>query len=74
MMNCKQYVFSLTSGQLDEAPTRVRMEARVHRWMCPYCRAFTRNDAALTQILTQYGQAGRLLSEDAASDHSPDFK
>lgn len=62
MMNCKQYVFSLTSGQLDEAPTRVRMEARVHRWMCPYCRAFTRNDTALTAVLTQYRQQGQMLS------------
>lgn len=70
MMNCKQYVFSLTSGQLGEASARVRMEARVHRWMCPYCRAFTRNDEALTQVLTQYRQTGRPLSEGSSSDQA----
>lgn len=63
MMNCKQYVFSLTSGQLDEASTRVRLEARVHRWMCPYCRAFTRNDAVLSTVLDQYKQRGQMLSD-----------
>lgn len=63
MMSCRQYIFSLTSGLLDEASTRVRLEAKVHRWMCPYCRAFTRNDQALNQVLEQYRAQGQVLNQ-----------
>jgi len=51
MMQCRDYVFQLTSGQLDEASAGTRLEARVHRWICVRCRAFTHNDAVLTQVL-----------------------
>lgn len=79
MMTCRQYVFSLTSGLLDEASTRVRLEAKVHRWMCPYCRAFTKNDQALGQILAQYREQGQALnaipdSRDQASDQTDSTK
>lgn len=70
-MNCKQYVFALTSGQLEEASTIVRMDARVHRWMCPNCRAFTRNDAQITEALANYRAQGRILpSPDVDSSES----
>ncbi len=51
MMTCKQYVFQLGSGQLNEADTGTRLQARLHRLMCRHCRAFTRNDQALSAIL-----------------------
>lgn len=53
-MKCKEYVFKLTSGQLDDAPVGERMQANLHRMVCKYCRAFTRNDAKLDAVLEGY--------------------
>ena len=50
-MKCKEYVFKLTSGQLDDAPVDERVQAKLHWMMCKYCRAFTRNDAKLDAVL-----------------------
>lgn len=54
MMHCKEYTFLLTSGQLDTATGLPRFWAAQHRLMCPRCRAFTRNDRALDQVLAHY--------------------
>lgn len=51
---CRDYIFLLTSGQLDdEADVGWAMKLRVtqHRLSCWRCRAFTHNDAALDRIL-----------------------
>ncbi|MGE5450503.1 MAG: hypothetical protein ACM3VZ_01495 [Acidobacteriota bacterium] len=64
MMKCKDYVFRLTSGQLQSAPADERIEARLHWMVCRHCRAFTRNDARLDAILTDY--KGRLQSPQDA--------
>lgn len=53
-MKCKEYVFKLTSGQLDDAPLDERLQAKLHVAICKYCRAFTRNDAKLDAILAGY--------------------
>ncbi|MFT3859237.1 MAG: hypothetical protein QM742_17615 [Aquabacterium sp.] len=53
-MKCRQYIFKLTSGQLDEAGLAERLDATRHRWSCRHCRAFTRNDAQLARILADY--------------------
>lgn len=53
-MKCRQYIFKLSSGQLDEAGLAERLEATRHRWSCRHCRAFTRNDAQLNRILADY--------------------
>jgi hypothetical protein len=53
-MKCKEYVFKLTSGQLDDAPLDERMQAKLHIAICKYCRAFTRNDAKLDAVLAGY--------------------
>lgn len=50
-MKCKEYVFKLTSGQLDDAPANERLQAKFHLMICKYCRAFTRNDAKLGTVL-----------------------
>lgn len=50
MMNCRQYLFMLTSEQLNEADWLTRFQASQHRMMCRRCKTFTRNDAALSQI------------------------
>lgn len=54
MMTCQEYVFKLTSGQLEEASLPERLRATSHRLICPYCRAFTKNDARLDGILQDY--------------------
>lgn len=54
MMTCKEYVFKLTSGQLEEADRLERFWAGQHRLMCRHCRAFTRNDQRLDGILAGY--------------------
>lgn len=53
-MNCKDYVFKLSSDQLKNAPLTLKMEARLHCLMCKYCRAFTHNDQRLDQIIDDY--------------------
>ncbi len=63
MMKCREYISLLTSGQLQEAPAGVRMEAGMHRLMCRYCRTFARNDARLDDLLEEYRKA--LKREDA---------
>lgn len=54
MMTCKTYVFKLSSGQLDEAGAVDRLWAAQHRLMCRRCKAFTANQAILTQVMTAY--------------------
>lgn len=59
MMKCREYIFLLTSGQLQEAPVALRMEAGVHRFMCRKCRAFAHNDGRLDGMLADYREALR---------------
>lgn len=54
MMTCQEYIFKLTSGQLEEAGTVERLWAVQHRLMCSRCRAFTRNDQRLDDIMQAY--------------------
>ena len=56
-MKCREYIFKLTSGQLQNAPKALRLEAAMHRMMCKYCRTFTRNDAKLDSVLAGYRQS-----------------
>lgn len=74
MMNCKQYVFKLTSGQLDEAGGLERLGAAQHRLFCRRCRAFTRNDQQLSGILADWrahlSEPESGTAADAASDVS----
>jgi len=53
MLVCQEYVFLLTSGQLDEASWDLKLRARQHRLMCRRCRDFTHNDEALDRILDE---------------------
>ncbi len=55
-MKCRDYIFQLTSGQLEEAGTATQMAAWQHRMICFRCRAFTRNDRALQDMLKGYGE------------------
>ncbi|GAB2815431.1 hypothetical protein GCM10027276_15410 [Comamonas piscis] len=54
-MKCRDYIFQLTSGQLEDAGTATKIAAWQHRMICFRCRAFTRNDQALQDILSGYG-------------------
>ncbi len=54
MMKCREYIFKLTSGQLDHANGFERFLALQHRMMCSRCRAFAHNDACLNQMLKYY--------------------
>ncbi|HET8706902.1 MAG TPA: hypothetical protein VFM46_11435, partial [Pseudomonadales bacterium] len=51
---CKEYIFKLTSGQFENAPLIVKLDARMHRMICKYCRAFTKNDQTLDQVIEGY--------------------
>lgn len=53
MMRCKEYVFLVSSGQLDDAPLATRLAGGAHRLMCRHCRAFTANDQALSEVLAK---------------------
>ena len=56
MMRCREYIFLLTSDQLEGAGTSMVLQARLHRLMCRHCRAFTRNDQRLLAALAQQHQ------------------
>ncbi len=56
MMTCKEYIFKLTSGQLEQAGTVERLWAAQHRLMCRPCKAFTANDERLSHVLSGYQQ------------------
>jgi hypothetical protein len=66
MMTCKDYIFKLTSGQLAEAGRVERLWAAQHRLICRHCRAFTRNDRRLDDILQGY--KAHLSTPDEPSD------
>lgn len=48
---CRDYIFLLTSGQLEDAGWDLKLRATHHRLACRHCRAFTHNDVALDRIL-----------------------
>lgn len=54
MMNCRDYIFKLTSGQLKQATNLDRFWAAQHRLICRRCRSFSRNDQQLDTILDDY--------------------
>ncbi len=54
LMTCQDYIFKLSSGQLDEAGRLDSLRASHHRLVCRRCRAFTRNNARLDDILADY--------------------
>lgn len=69
-MNCREYIFKLSSGQLqEEASASDQMGAALHRLICRPCRSFTHNDAALSNILSGYRT--HLEQPDAAADRAP---
>lgn len=53
-MKCREYIFQLTSGQADEAGAATKLAAWQHRMICFRCRAFTRNNEALQNMLEGY--------------------
>ena len=54
MMNCKQYIFHITSGQAEEAGAIDRFWAAQHRLICHRCRSYTLNDQRLSAMLKDY--------------------
>jgi len=66
MMTCREYIFMLSSGQLDDASKGLKMQAAAHRMICKRCRTFTRNDRTLDGLLEDYRQ--RLKQPDDSAD------
>jgi hypothetical protein len=58
-MNCQQYVFLLTSDQLQQPTTGLRLQARWHLLKCRQCRLFTRKDHALMLAVAVQCQADK---------------
>ncbi len=52
-MKCRQYIFLLTSDQLEQARAIQSIQAQWHRLLCRHCRQFTRNDRFLLKELAQ---------------------
>lgn len=55
-MKCREYIFQLTSGQAEEAGPAAKLAAWQHRMICFRCRAFTRNNDALQNMLKGYSE------------------
>lgn len=53
-MNCKEYIFWVSSGKLVEASSLRKIWVNKHRLICPNCRKFTKNDAHLSEILAAH--------------------
>ena len=53
MMKCREYIFLLTSEQLEQARASMTLAAQWHRLMCRHCRAFTHNDQRLLDALAR---------------------
>ena len=66
MMTCREYIFMLSSGQLEHASRGMKMQAATHRMICKRCRTFTRNDRALDGLLEDYRQ--HLKQPDDSAD------
>ncbi len=71
MMNCQRYIFELTSGRLQEADLGTRAQARLHRMICVHCRAFTRNDAQLSEVLDAWRERTVRGDEAEPTDRPP---
>lgn len=70
---CRDYVFLLTSGQLDEARWDLKLRATHHRLVCRRCRAFTHNDAALDRIFDEHKARTETLTQ-LVPDEPPDTR
>jgi hypothetical protein len=68
---CREYIFLLTSGQLEEARWDLKLRATQHRLSCRRCRAFTRNDEALERILGEHKARTETLTQ-LVKDEPPD--
>jgi hypothetical protein len=53
-MKCQEYVNRLASGQLRQASLAEKFWAMQHRMICKRCKAFTRNDERLSEIIQGY--------------------
>lgn len=71
MKKCQQYVFKLTSGQLEEATYGERLQTRLHLLICSRCRAFTRNNAALDGIFQNWREQLQTPDMQPAAPHAP---
>lgn len=60
-MKCREYIFELTSGRLEEGGWLLRSRGAAHRLTCVNCRAFTRNDSELLQAVRS--QREKLIRE-----------
>ncbi len=67
-MRCKEYVFLVSSGQLDEAPLGTRWAGARHRLVCRHCRAFTANDRVLSAVLAKHPAGWRGLASAPQPD------
>jgi hypothetical protein len=54
MMKCREYIFLISSGKIDDVAVAVRLEAGMHRLICKYCRGFSRNNKQLDKMLAAY--------------------
>jgi hypothetical protein len=68
---CREYIFLLTSGQLDDARWDLKLRATQHRLSCRRCRAFTHNDEALDRILAEQKARTESLTQ-LVKDEPPD--
>lgn len=69
MMNCKEYIFKLTSGQLEDAGRLERFWGAQHRLMCRRCRAFSANNDQLSDILKGYKEKLTDTGDDTKLSH-----
>lgn len=69
---CRDYIFLLTSGQLEDASVALRLRAAHHRLICRHCRAFTTNDEVLDRIIGQHKARLEVLPATDVSGKSSD--
>lgn len=72
MIRCRELAELLTSDRLADARLRVRMEAKLHLWMCRHCARFARQmkllRAAARSLAESYGLQEPEASAKALED------
>lgn len=63
-MQCKEFVFLRSSGQLSDCPPSTRLAASEHQLKCGNCLAFAANDNTLTKILLQMRERAKQSRSD----------
>ncbi len=57
MMRCRAVAELLTSDRLRDEPLAVRLQVKLHLWMCKYCARLAKQIEQLRQAAFRFGRS-----------------